>query len=53
MKYDNMRVVDLKALGKEHGLKGYSGMRKAQLIELLRNNPPPMPAPGFTLRPCA
>ena len=30
-----MRVVDLKSLSKENGLRGYSGMRKAELIELL------------------
>ena len=40
-----MRVVDLKSLMKEHGLIGYSGIRKAELIELLQNNPPPAPNP--------
>ena len=27
-----MKVVDLKALTKEHGLRGYSKLRKAELI---------------------
>ena len=27
-----MRVVDLKALMKEHGLRGYPGLKKAKLI---------------------
>ena len=35
-----MRVMDLKALMKEHGLRGSSRMRKAEIIELLRNNQP-------------
>ena len=44
-----MRVAELKALMREHGLRGYSRLRKAELIELLRNNqplarPPPIPA---------
>ena len=43
MEYDNMTVADLKAVTKERGLRGYSGMRIAELIELLRNNPPPAP----------
>ena len=43
MEYGNRRVVDLKALVKERGLRGYSRMRKAELIELLQNNPPPAP----------
>ena len=30
-----MRVVDLKALVKEHGLGGYSRLRKAELIAFL------------------
>ena len=60
MDYENMRVVDLKALAREHGLRGYSRLRKAELIALLRDNlrpsarptlrdprpiPPPMPTP--------
>ena len=43
-----MRVVDLKALVKEHGLRGYSRLKKAGLIALLREphaRPPPMPTP--------
>ena len=42
-----MKVIDLKALANEHGLRGYSKLRKAELITLLQNNPPPVP----TLRP--
>ena len=33
-----MRVAELKALTREHGLRGYSWMRKAEIIELIRNN---------------
>ena len=45
-----MRVAELKALARECGLRGYSRLRKAELIELLQNNqprtrPPPIPAP--------
>ena len=46
-----MSVVDLKALMKERGLRGYSVLRKAELIAFLRDNlqlhtrPPPIPAP--------
>ena len=32
-----MRVAELKALTTEHGLRGYSRMRKAEIIELIRN----------------
>ena len=40
MEYENMRVPELKALVREHGLRGYSRMRKAQIIDLLRNYSP-------------
>ena len=34
-----MRVAELKALAREHGLRGYSWMRKAEIIKLIRNVP--------------
>ena len=40
-----MRVSELKALASECGLRGYSRLRKAELIALLQNNPPPPPPP--------
>ena len=40
MGYDSMRVIDLKTLAKECGLRGYSKLRKDELITLLRNNQP-------------
>ena len=40
-----MKVVDLKALAKERGLRGYSKLRKAELITFLQNNLRPIPAP--------
>ena len=30
-----MRVPELKALAREHGLRNYSQLRKAELIELI------------------
>ena len=33
-----MRVAKLKVLARERGLRGYSRMRKAEIIELIRNN---------------
>ena len=41
MKYENMRVTKLKALARDRWLRNYSRMRKAELVALLRNNPPP------------
>ena len=38
MDYENMRVVDLKALAKERGLRGYSRLKKAKLIAFIRDN---------------
>ena len=40
-----MEVIDLKALVKEPGLRGYSKLRKAQLITFLQNNLQPTPSP--------
>ena len=38
-----MKVVELKALARERGLRGYSRLRRAELVALLQNNPPPPP----------
>ena len=35
---ENMRVPELKALAREHRLRGYSRLRKAELIALLQDN---------------
>ena len=36
-----MRVPELKSLARDRGLRNYSRMRKAELVALLQNNPPP------------
>ena len=36
--YNNMTVTRLRALAKEHELKGYSKKRKAELITFIREN---------------
>ena len=36
-----MRVPELKSLARDRGLRNYSWMRKAELVALLQNNPPP------------
>ena len=38
-----MKVTELKALTRERGLRGYSRLRRAELVALLQNNPPPPP----------
>ena len=43
MEYENMRMPELKSLAREHRLRGYSQMRKAELVALLQNIPPPAP----------
>ena len=47
---ENMRMPELKALTRERGLRNYSQLRKAELIELLTrphpNRPPLPPLPG-------
>ena len=40
MEYENMRMPELKSLAREHRLRGYSRMRKAELVALLQNSPP-------------
>ena len=53
-----MRITELKALARDRGLRNYSRMRKAELVALLQNNPPPSrsrdpraPAPTPHTRP--
>ena len=36
-----MRVVELKSVARDRGLRNYSRMRKAELVFLLQNIPPP------------
>ena len=43
MEYENMRIPGLKSLAREHRMRNYFRMRKAELVALLQNNPPPAP----------
>ena len=48
MEYENMRLQELKSLDRDHELRNYSRIRKAELVALLQNNgrapaPPPPP----------
>ena len=38
MDYENMRVAELKALAREHGLRGCSRLRKDALINFIRDS---------------
>ena len=38
-----MRMPELKSLARERSLRGYSLIRKAELVALLQNSPPPAP----------
>ena len=51
MEYENMRVIKLKALTRDCGLKNYSWLRRAELVALLQNNPPPAPRAPVLWRP--
>ena len=37
MEYENMRMLELKPLARERRLRGYSRMRKAELVAFLTN----------------
>ena len=41
MEYENMRMPELKSLARERRLRGYSRMRKAELVAVLQNSLPP------------
>ena len=41
MEYENMRMPELKSFARDRGLRNYSQMRKAELVALLQNSPPP------------
>jgi len=36
--YADLKVVELRTLAKDRGLKGYTALRKSELIEMLRQN---------------
>ena len=43
---EKLGVKELKALCKERGFKGYTGLNKAALIQRLRGGEPPLAAPS-------
>ena len=53
--YETLRMPELKALARERRLRGYSRLRKAELIDFLQNNeqrrqrPPSPPAQGHAV----
>ena len=42
-KMENMRMPELKALAREHRLRGYSRLRKAEMTASLQDNEPQAP----------
>ena len=51
--YETLRMPELKALAREHRFRGYSPLRKADLIAFLQNNEqrrqrPPSPPPQMS-----
>ena len=56
--YETLRMPELKALAREHRLRGYSRLRKADLIAFLQNNEhraqrPPSPPPKGQAAPAS
>ena len=43
-----MRMPELKALARDHGLRNYSRMRKTEMVALLQNNPLPFQSHAST-----
>ena len=39
LKLDNITIIKMKALAKQHGIKGYYKLRKAELIQKLEVHP--------------
>ena len=50
---NSMKLAELKSIACERGLRGYSKLRKAELINLLESTPAaqPVPQPPPVLRP--
>ena len=48
---NSMKVVELKSLARERGLRGYSKLRKAELINLLESVPAARPVPSSQSNP--
>ena len=49
--YNALRIPDSRGLSREHGLRGYFRLRKAELIALLRDNLRPTPSPRPRSKP--